>query len=231
MLLRLLRYQDDLLWEVRPRGRRGQLPHVGGALLNLTGRPRHRRLDMVLATSLDVRHHFSVQTRNLAEESAAQTLQAIAAGRFDRCVLPWVPLMHGGAESGIIQEWLSVAEGEPDESLQRDYAALAVLFAGLAGRRPAWDPAVKEWAMQRNWKRSEVAMEWEREGEIRARRDDLLQVLQLRFGTVPEDLAKAVSGMTEVTKLGRWLRHAVKAKSLDTFRAAVRLPNGNGPEA
>jgi hypothetical protein len=120
LLLRLLRYQDDLLWEFRPRGRGGQLPHVGGILLNLTGRPRRRTFDMVLATNPSVSHRYSIEVRNLAEESAAQALQAIAAGQLPRCVLPWIVLMQGGGESGIMPEWLQLAEAEPDESLQRD---------------------------------------------------------------------------------------------------------------
>jgi hypothetical protein len=231
MLLGLLRYQDDLLWESRPRGRRGQLPHVGGILLNLTGTSRHRRLDMVLATNPGVSHRFSVEVRNLAAESAAQTLQAIAAGQVSRCILPWVPLMQGGAQSGIILEWLRLAETEPDETLLRDYAALAVVFAGLAGSRPTWERVVEGWTMRRNYKRSEVMEEMRQEGRVEARRQDLLETLQLRFDEVPEDIAAAVSEMTDVARLTRWFRHAVKAKSLEAFRSAVRFPNGTTLEA
>lgn len=139
--------------------------------------------------------------------------------------------MHGGAESGIISEWLSLADAEPDESLRADYAALAVLFAGLAGCRPAWDRAVKEWIMRRNYKRSEVADEWRREGEIAGRQAALLEALQLRFDTVPEDIAAAVAEMTDLARLSRWFKHAAKAKSLEAFRAAVRVPTANGPHA
>jgi hypothetical protein len=231
MLLRLLRYQSDLLWEFRPRGRRGQLPYVGGILLNQTGRSRRRRFDMVLATNPGVSDRFSVEVRNLAGESATQTLQAIAAERLPRCVLPWLPLMHGGAESSIIREWLSVAEAETDESLRADYAALAVVFAGLTGSRPTWERAVEEWTMRRDYKRSEVVEGWRMEGEIRRGRADLLEVLQLRFEAVPEGIAAAVAEMTDLARLARWLRHAVKAKSLEAFRAAVRVPPANGPHA
>jgi hypothetical protein len=231
MLLRLLQYQDGLLWELRPRGRRGQLPHVGGVLVNLTGRSRHERFEMILATNLDVSHRYSVRVRNLAEESAAQTLDAIAAGRFSRCILPWVPLMHGGADSGIIQQWLTLAEGEPDQSLRSDYAALAVVFAALTGSRLTWGRAVEEWSMRRNWKRSEVFEEMRVEGRLEARREALLEVLQARFDTVPEDIATAVAEMTDVLRLSRWLRHAARAKSLDAFRSAVRLSAANGPHA
>jgi hypothetical protein len=229
MLLRLLRYQGALLWEFRPPGRRGQLPSVGGVLVNLTGRSRRRRFDMVLATNPDVSHRFGVEVRNLAGDSAAQTLQAIATGRLQRCVLPWIPLMHGGAESGMIREWLRVVAEEPDESLRREYAGLAVVFAGLAGCRPLWERAVEDSGMHDKWKRSEVMEEMRVEGEIRARRADLLELLQIRFDAVPEDIAAAVAEMTDRVRLARWFRHAAKAKSLESFRAAVRVPTANGP--
>jgi hypothetical protein len=188
---------------------------------------------MVLATNPGVSHRFSVEVRNLAEESAAQTLHAIAARRVSRCVLPWIPLMQGDAESGIIQEWLALAEAEPDETFQRDYLALVVIFAGLAGCRPIWDRAVRELAMRRNWKRSEVVMEWQQEAREEAerttRRESILQTLELRFHAVPEDVAAAVNGMNDRARLKRWFRHAVTAESLDAFRAAVRMPNGAAP--
>jgi hypothetical protein len=85
--------------------------------------------------------------------------------------------------------------------------------------------------MRRNWKRSEVMEEVRQEGRVEARRADLLEALQLRFDTVPEDIAAAVSEMTDLARLSRWFKHAVKAKSLEAFRAAVRVPTANGPHA
>jgi hypothetical protein len=108
---------------------------------------------------------------------------------------------------------------------------LAVVFAGLAGCRPLWERAVEDAGMHDEWKRSEVMEEMRVEGEIRARRADLLKVLQARFATVPDDIAAAVSGMTDLARLSRWFKHALKAKSLEAFRAAVRVPTANGPHA
>jgi hypothetical protein len=219
-----------VLWEYRPRRRKGELPNVGGILVNLTGKPRRRRISMVLATQPDVSHRFSVVTRILAADSAEQTLQAIAAGRLQRCVLPWVPLMQGGAESGIIQEWLRVAEGETEESLRADYGALAVVFAELAGCRDVWRQALEEWNVQR----SQQVLEWQREAqqrtEIELTRAHLLEALRARSGAeVPEDLASAVAAMTDFDELSRWFRLALRVDSLDAFRAAVQSPTTNGP--
>jgi hypothetical protein len=229
MPLRMLCYQGDVLWEFRPRRRKGRLPNVGGIIVNLTGNPRRRRLSMVLATHPDMSHRFSVVTRNLAADSAGQTVQAIAAGRLPRCVLPWVSLMQGGAESGIIQEWMRVAEGETDESLRADYAALVVVFAELASCRDVWRQALEEWNMQR----SQQVLEWQRDArekaEIETWRQVVLRTLRLRFQSLPEDVAGAVAGMSDLTELSRWHDLAVTASSLEAFRAAVQVPTTNGP--
>ena len=63
---------------------------------------------------------------------------------------------------------------EPDETLLRDYAALAVVFAGLAGSRPIWQRAVEGWTMRRNYKRSEVMEEMRQEGRVETRRQAIL---------------------------------------------------------
>jgi hypothetical protein len=229
MPLRMLNYQGDVLWEFRPRRRKGRLPNVGGLIVNLTGRPRRRRISMVLATHPDMNHRFSVVTRNLAEYSAGQTLAAVAAGRLQRCVLPWVPLMQGGAESGIIQEWLRVAEGETDESLRADYGALAVVFAELTGCRDVWRQALEEWNVQR----SQQVLEWQREAQERAQiatwRQAVLRTLQVRFESIPEDVAAGVAGMSDLAELLRWHDLAATTNSLEAFRAAIQVPTTNGP--
>jgi hypothetical protein len=105
--------------------------------------------------------------------------------------------------------------------------ALAVVFAGLTGPRPSWERAVEEWRMRQNWKHSEVMEEIRQE----TRRELLLDALRARFETVPEDIASAVAGMTDAVKLTRWFKHALKARSSEAFRAAVRMPTANGPHA
>jgi hypothetical protein len=229
MPLRMLRYQGDVLWEFRPRRRQGKLPNVGGIIVNLTGTPQQRRLSMVLATQPDRSHRFSVVTRNLAADSAEQTLQAIAAGRLQRCVLPWVPLMQGGAESAIIQEWLRLAAGETDESLRADYGALAVVFAELAGCREVWHRALEEWNVQRSQQVLEWQQEAREEAQVETTRANLLRLLRVRFQAVPEDIAGTVAGMTDLTELSRWLDLTVTAGSLEAFRAAIQVPTTNGP--
>jgi hypothetical protein len=137
--------------------------------------------------------------------------------------------MQGGAESGIIQEWLRVAEGETDESLRADYGALAVVFAELTGCRDVWRQGLEEWNVQR----SQQVLEWQQEARDKARletrREDVLRLLRLRFQSVPEDLAVAVAGMTDLAELSRWFDLAATAGSLDAFRAAVQVPTTNGP--
>ncbi len=53
--------------------------------------------------------------------------------------------MHGGGDLGIIEEWKRVAGLEPDGRRRSVYAALALVFAELAGCRAEWKQALEGW--------------------------------------------------------------------------------------
>ena len=70
---------------------------------------------------------------------------------------------------------------------------------------------------------STAVKEWMAEGEARGRQQALLVVLQENCDApVPDDLAAEIQAVTDASKLGRWLRAAVKASSYDNFRAAIK---------
>jgi hypothetical protein len=74
---------------------------------------------------------------------------------------------------------------------------------------------------------SSVVAEWMAEGEakgmVRAKRDDLLRVLQIRFSLpLPADLEAAIQAQTELESLSHWFDASLKVASLDEFRAAVQ---------
>jgi hypothetical protein len=73
---------------------------------------------------------------NMTDEDGAATLEAIASGALARCLLPWIPLMWDGGESAMIERWKQLAEAEPDNRRRSDFAALALVIAEAAGRRP-----------------------------------------------------------------------------------------------
>jgi hypothetical protein len=59
------------------------------------------------------------------------------------------------------------------------------------------------------------------EGAIRAKRDNILIVLQARFTTVPEELRVRINAMATFAELDRLLIQAATAASLDVVRAAL----------
>jgi hypothetical protein len=178
---------------------------------------------MALPCADEVRLRFRPRVRTLRDDDAAATLRDIDMGNFGRCILPWIPLMHGGGDVGTIEEWKRVAGLEPDGRLRSVYAALALVFAELAGRRVEWKQALEGW----NMRQSMVITEWQDEAREKGRREaqriDLRRVLQTRFFVpVPDDLAAAIETVADSEELARWLDIALTAVSLDAFRAAIQ---------
>lgn len=66
----------------------------------------------------------------------------------------------------------------------------------------------------------EIAMaKGEAKGTATARQQDILDALEVRFGTVPEDLRKQVEQIADESRLRRALRLAISEPSLDRFLA------------
>jgi hypothetical protein len=196
---------------------------VAAAVVNLTGAGLTTR-DMVLGAS-GLRTCLTVAERNLRDEDAAETLARIAAGVVARCLLPFIPLMHGGAEVAIIKRWKEVAQAEPDSRRPADYAGLALVFAELTDCRPAWKQALEGW----NVEVSLQVLEWQADAAKRAKSEDLLRVLRKRFPpAVPADIEGAVLAANDVDQLNRWLDDAATAPTLAQFRRLAGLQAQNG---
>jgi hypothetical protein len=160
-----------------------------------------------------------VAERNVGQESAADTLAAIAAGTVGRMLLPLVPLMQGAGEPGIIEEWVRLASAEPDPWRLSLYGLLARTFAARSDHPDPWLAALKEWNVTRSPVFEEIR-ELGR-GEVRAEAQVMavLAVLEARFQTFPADLAAAIRSITDLGKLSALIPLAAKAPSLDQFRA------------
>ena len=199
-------------------------------LVNLTGPEQPDVLDMTEPELDDAGTYQKVVLRTLREEDAAATLAAIAIGRLDPCVLPWIPLMRGAKGPDMMEEWKRLALQEPDSRLRSDYGGIALVFAELAGIGPEWRKALEGW----NVRESQQVLEWQEqareETRLQVTRRNLLRVLELRFQTsVPPDLAAAVTETTDLNALGRWFDAALTADTLDDFRATMRNGAAPGP--
>ena len=218
ILDRLLEYMVRLRREVRHGPERREPYWIAGVLLNLTGPAQADLLDMELPCAAEARLRFRPVVRTLRDDDAAATLRGIEAGAVGRCILPWVPLMHGGGEASTIEEWKRVAGTEPDSRLRSVYGSLALVFAELAEREGVWKQALEGW----NMRESAVIGEWIAEGRLEAQRGALLRVLHTRLKIpVPADLKGAIEAVSDSAELGRLLDAAATADSLDAFRAAL----------
>ncbi len=168
MFGRLLVYLGQLWLEIRPNGR-GTRYCVGAIVVNLTGRG-HTSRDLRLGQT-GVHMCLEVVEVNPATHDAAPTLEAIASGTLPRCVLPWIPLMLGGDETGIVNQWKEIAAGERNAKRRGDYGGLAVVFAEAAGRLPLWKQGLKGW----NMRDSQQVLEWIEQG-----RKEVLEELRVR---------------------------------------------------
>jgi hypothetical protein len=221
MFGRLLGYLGSVWVELKPSAERGDRFQVGAVVVNLTGQgSTAREMDWPEA-GLSTR--LGVVERNLAQEEAGAVLAAVGAGEVSRVVLPFVPLMQGGGEAAIIQEWVRLASAEPDGRRRADYGGLALVFAEAAGCREAWKHALREW----NMIQSQQVLEWQAEarveGEVKGQGEALLTVLEAKFGSVPREVASAIRATTDLNRLKSWLIHAGKAASLDQFRQDAQL--------
>ncbi len=217
MFDRFLEYLGAVWRQQRPSGERGDRYQLGAVVVNLTGAGATSR-DFVLGGA-GMRVCLQVAECNLARHDAAATLEEVAATRVARCALPFIPLMRGGGEAGIIARWQEVALAEPEARKRGDYGALAVVFAELTGCRPQWKEALKEWNMQQ----SQQVLEWQAEaeargevrGELRAHRSLLRRLLEDRFGALPEALAARINAIDDLERLQSAALQVIKIQSLE----------------
>ena len=226
---RLLVYLGQLWEEERPTVQRGDRYQVGAIVVNLTGRG-HTSRDMTLGTT-GMRTCLAVVERDLEDEDAAAVLAGIAAGTVASCLLPFIPLMQGGAEAAIMAEWMRLAALETDARRRSDYGGLAMVLAEAAGRRDVWTQALRGW----NVIQSQQVLEWMAEGKVEGKKEgkvegkvegkaeSILRLLELKFQAVPPEVTAAVQGTSDLTQLGQWFDAAVTADSLDAFRQSANV--------
>jgi hypothetical protein len=122
-----------------------------------------------------------VRERNLSRESADELLSAIEGGHRSRGLLPWIPLMTGGDDPGIIDRWKRFAEAEPEHRRRAELGGLALVFAETTEREAIWQDALREW----NMIRSKIVEGWQAEARIEAARALSLRQGKKKFGRGP----------------------------------------------
>jgi hypothetical protein len=197
MFGRLLGYVSGLWMSLKPDEERGSRFSLGAAVVNLTGTGRASRQMRWSAAGMGMQ--FDVVDRNLEREPAEELLLGIEAGRWSRCMLPWVPLMQGGDDPGLVDRWKLLAEAEPDSRRRSEYAGLALVFADRAKRKDFWKQKLKGWNMTESSVVNEWIAEGEAKGEAKGRaegraegvRSSIITFGTKRFGCKPTDAQRA----------------------------------------
>jgi hypothetical protein len=122
-----------------------------------------------------------------------------------RWLLSWIPLMQGGDESSIMEQWKQIALTEPDAQIRSTLGSFALLFAELAGRLERWQQALEGWDMRTSqvverW-REEGRQEGRKEGSIETMRELVLALLEKRFGAVSAELVQRVQATNDMARL------------------------------
>jgi hypothetical protein len=221
MFGRLLIYLGTIWLEQQPDRLRGSQYQLGACVINLTGTsksgPATRKFIWPGADGTEC--ILVVRERYLGEEPAQDLLEAIATGRYDRALLPWIPLMAGGSEPATIARWLELVGGL-DESLLADLAYNTLVFAEKSNDPQAWSKALEGFGMIR----SETMENTREEGRVETRQEDLLDVVGLRTRqTIPEELTQKIRACRNHATLRAWLAVAITVDTLDQFRQQTGL--------
>jgi len=214
----LLQFLGTIFVERRPDEERSSRYQLGAVVVNLTGTaasmpasvfyrwPGTPAMECVL----------KAPERHLATESAELLLEAIRAGRYDRSLLPWVPLMKGGSGSTVIAACLELAGEATDDRWRADFGYDVLVFAEKSDDPAAWRKALEGWGMVKS-----MTMEKSRaEGE----QASLLRVLRARARQeAPDDLTEKIRATIDRERLQAWLDIAANVDSIDAFREQAGL--------
>jgi hypothetical protein len=66
--------------------------------------------------------------------------------------------------------------------------------------------------------KAEGMAEGEAKGQLQSRREDLLAILEERFGVVPADVSTRISAISDIEQLRRAIRQAVKVQNLEELQ-------------
>jgi hypothetical protein len=198
-------------------GNRGKFRVLCG-LVYLKGECPETVLDMTLSSGHGTRHEPLLW--EVGKSDAAAALDAVAEGREGWGLLFWVPLMTGADQPGIIARWRELVQQKVSSGWMREnVAGVALAFAELAGRFLAWDHALEGWQMGE----SQVVNRWRAQGEVRAWRQAVLDLLRSKYTTsVTDEVVQMVEQQSDLDLLRRWFTTALGKGTFAEFVGALK---------
>lgn len=135
-----------------------------------------------------------------------------------------VPLMAGGRDAALVARWRElVAQAIPERRMRGNAAGIALVLAGLVGRRVEWDRGLEGFEMTE----SQVVNEWigrgATKGALLNQRKNLLEALALRLpGATPDEVVRLINEQDNMELLNDWLRAALRAYTFEQFMDVLK---------
>jgi hypothetical protein len=192
--------------------------NVQTALIYLKDRCPARVLRMTLGGGSGSAHTCLLW--NVADDSAATTLEEVAADRQTWGNLFWVALQAGGGDATVIARWKELVEQRvPERRMRSEMAGITLVFAELAGSLRLWQDALGGW----NMTESQVVNGWQLAARIETKRQDLQAILETRFpGAVSAEVIATIQQNDSLDLLHEWMLSAVREKTFEDFVAVLR---------
>lgn len=165
---------------------------------------------------------FAPHLRIVSAEVAVATLQAFEDNRCGWGILAWCSLIQGGQDLEFVARWRGVVERLSDLGVQRILVDIVQVFAQLTDSGPIWKKGLEDMLITESILMREQRDIGAAQGALKARREDLLAILEARF-TVPSQVREHIEQQTDLQLLARWLTLAATQPDIDAFRSAIGL--------
>jgi hypothetical protein len=156
----------------------------------------------------------------VARDSAPEVLDKVHSGAFSWGALFWVALMLGADDEKVVERWSALVDERVPQEFKPDVLYIASMFAELAGRMIAWNRVMQGGHMTE----SVIASKMIELGEMRAKREDLLRLVRLRFPVLlTPDVERAIADQPSLPLMKSWLDAAFDpAMTPESFLALLR---------
>lgn len=208
-LARVMEYQGRFMQELRHGpGGRDQYVFLPGMVF-LTGAPPRVSLSVTVPGMKTPICRYVPGVVDFSAMDALAFLEAIEQNRLPRGLLVWVPLMRGGQTAEVVKRWRALAEQDARVATMVD---LALVFARLTDSVEVWKTGLEGVVLKVSPYMEEVRNEGRAEARVQTQRQNTLEVLEVHFpGAVPAAVVKRIEAETDLARLQKWFRLALKA--------------------
>jgi hypothetical protein len=131
----------------------------------------------------------------------------------ETALLPLIPLMGQQPSAEVLGQVVEAASKVENAAEQADLLTGISVLGSLRHSQELIHILIRREKM----KESPIYQEIVHEGEVQAQRKDIVKVLTVRFGPVPEETTQALASVEETDELDRLIEWAARCQSLEEF--------------